>query len=182
MSHNYAIIRPILPIVLKKRIIQFRDRVTIGILPGEERKMTTISMILKDKGNNVETADCGASLNDVLLTLAQKKIGAIVIADGQGGVAGILSERDIVRAIAETTETALRNPVDTVMTKNVVTCDPSMTVDQVLELMTSGRFRHMPVVENSKLCGIVSIGDIVKLKIAEATAEAEALKSYIGAG
>jgi len=144
--------------------------------------MTTIAMILKGKGSAVETAERTASLNDVLLVLAKKKIGAVVIADDQGGVAGILSERDIVRALAETSADVLQRPVDSVMTRRVVTCEPSMTVDQVLELMTVGRFRHMPVVENAVLCGIVSIGDIVKLKIAEATAEAEALKSYIGAG
>lgn len=135
--------------------------------------------ILNEKGRNVETASPEATLEDVAGVLGSKKIGALIILNSNGKIAGILSERDIVRAIAEGGAAALQKPVSAFMTHKVVTCRESDTVNQLMDSMTQGRFRHLPVVENGKLTGVMSIGDVVKYRIAEAEFEAEEMKRYI---
>lgn len=135
--------------------------------------------ILNQKGRNVETASPEATLQDVASVLGSKKIGALIILSSSGKIAGILSERDIVRAIAEGGADALSKPVSAFMTHKVVTCRESDTVNQLMDSMTQGRFRHLPVVENGKLTGVMSIGDVVKYRIAEAEFEAEEMKRYI---
>ena len=135
--------------------------------------------ILKEKGRQVETAGAETSLQDIAGVLGEKKIGAVIILKDSGKIAGILSERDIVRAVAREGASALKKPASDVMTKKVVTCSETDSVNDLMESMTAGRFRHLPVVNNGNLTGIISIGDVVKWRIAEAEFEAEEMKRYI---
>ena len=141
-----------------------------------------VAQILKTKGRAVTTARPDTPLKEIADQLALKKIGAIVIVGETGRVAGILSERDLVRVIAERGPTALMQTASDVMTHNVITCDEKSTLDELMELMTSRRFRHVPVVENGALVGLVSIGDVVKLHIADMALEVTAMRSYLTTG
>ncbi len=141
-----------------------------------------VSDILSQKGGSVFTVTPGTSVAQVSQQLSVRRIGSVLVLDGDGGVAGIVSERDLVRALASHGAKALELEARQVMTRDVVTCDPDESIDQVMETMTSGRFRHLPVVRHGELLGLVSIGDIVKARIEEATHETEALKAYIVAG
>ncbi|MGE3067420.1 MAG: CBS domain-containing protein [Hyphomicrobiaceae bacterium] len=143
--------------------------------------MNVIS-ILKLKGRAVTTTTPTTLLIEGARKLASKKIGALVVVGSDGNVAGILSERDVVRAIAEHGADALNRPVSTVMTAAVVTCSEADTLDQLMEQMTARRFRHLPVVTDGALVGIVSIGDVVKHHIAEVEMEASAMRDYIAQG
>lgn len=141
-----------------------------------------VSHILKEKGRDVMAIGDGASLAEVARLLAQHRIGAVVVRDGFGTLAGILSERDLVRAIAEDGPLALERGVGAYMTKSVVTCTDKDTVEELMEMMTRGRFRHIPVLdERQKLAGLISIGDVVKSRIAETVNEANSLRDYISA-
>lgn len=141
-----------------------------------------INEIMSDKGREAITVTPATSMTDACATLAQHRIGAVVVSDGRGGVSGILSERDIVRAIAAGGQGALRDAAHHHMTAAVKTCTRSDQVLDVLSRMTEGRFRHMPVVEKETLLGVVSIGDLVKARIAIAEQDAEQMRSYILAG
>ena len=141
-----------------------------------------VAVILKAKGGEVSTCPPTATLQDVARLLVEKRIGAVVIDDGKGGVAGILSERDMVRAIAARGGGCLDELASAIMTKDVITCAPADGLDMIMATMTAGRFRHVPVVEGGRLVGIVSIGDVVKHHIAEVELEASSLKSYVLAG
>lgn len=141
-----------------------------------------VASILKSKGRTVATARPEATLHEVAGKLASKKIGAIVVVGPNGRVDGIISERDIIRALSQAGAECLSHPVTDHMTKAVVSCSEADTIDQVMATMTAGRFRHVPVVEGGALVGIVSIGDVVKHHIAEVEMEASALKSYLVAG
>lgn len=138
----------------------------------------SLSEILAAKGSDVTTTGAGDKLSRVVELLAKHKIGALVIMDGTA-VCGIASERDIVRLIAQKGADALDLPVSDCMTKSVISCVRSDTIDDVMEKMTAGRFRHLPVIEGGELMGIVSIGDVVKRKIEQAERDAEELKRYI---
>lgn len=140
-----------------------------------------VETILKEKGHDVASVPAHATLKQAADFLGEKRIGALVVEDDTG-IAGILSERDIVRAVAKFGKAALDKPVSETMTRNVITCAPSDTVDHLMGIMTGGRFRHVPVVENGRMTGLVSIGDVVKYKIAETEMEAEQLKIYIATG
>ena len=141
----------------------------------------TVSQIIAKKGKDVLTALESDTLGQVAKVLADRKIGAVVILNGDQSVAGILSERDIVRVVAAKGAAALDEPVGQVMTRKVITCSESDTINSVMEKMTAGRFRHLPIVEDGKLAGIVSIGDVVKHRMQEIETEAEQLRSYIQA-
>lgn len=141
-----------------------------------------VAAILKTKGRNVATTRPDVTIQEVAARLAARKIGAIVIVGAGGRVEGIISERDIIRALAEEGAEALSRPVANFMTRDVVVCTETDTIDQVMSTMTSGRFRHMPVLVDDALVGLVSIGDVVKHHIAEVQMEASALKSYLVAG
>ena len=143
---------------------------------------TILATILGEKGRGVITVNSGASLLDVAKTLREHSIGCIVVSDGKGGVAGIISERDLVRAIADSGGDILKSPVSRIMTKKVVTCRESDTIHTIMAAMTDGRYRHMPVVEDGKLVGLISIRDVVRLRIAEAELEAAAMRDYIATG
>jgi CBS domain-containing protein len=138
----------------------------------------SVKRILEHKGSDVETSSAETPVHQVIGVLADRKIGAVVILDGQK-IAGILSERDIVRAVARDGAEALQKPAGTYMTAKVVTCTSNETIDEVMQKMTSGRFRHLPVVEDDILLGIVSIGDVVKRRIADVEREASEMRNYI---
>jgi len=138
----------------------------------------SVKRILDDKGREVETSGADATVHEVATVLADKKIGAVVILDGKD-ICGILSERDIVRAMARDGAGALEKSAGTYMTKKVVTCSVADTIDDVMHKMTAGRFRHLPVVEDGRLIGIVSIGDVVKRRIAQVEREANQMREYI---
>jgi len=139
----------------------------------------SVSEILATKGRDVFTAHSDMSIQDVSRVLAEKKIGATVVLDEADKVCGIASERDIVRELAKSGAIALSRPIATCMTPKVISCDEHETIDDLMEKMTQGRFRHLPVISNGKLTGIISIGDVVKRKIEKAEREAEEMKRYI---
>lgn len=141
-----------------------------------------VKHILKDKGRDIVGVTAGITLAEAARSLAQKKIGALIVQDHDGKLAGIISERDVVRAVADRGAAALGEPVSRYMTRAVATCAECDSVDTIMESMTRGRFRHMPVLdEQDRLCGLISIGDVVKTRIAETMHEAEALRGYITA-
>lgn len=139
-----------------------------------------VSQILRTKGDTVFTIRPADSVSAVAELLHNRGVGALVVLDADR-VAGIVSERDIVRALAAHGEAALARPVSDFMTVNVLFADPGETIDSLLSRMTDRRIRHLPVCKNERLIGIVSIGDLVKCKISEVEAEADGLKAYIAA-
>jgi CBS domain-containing protein len=139
----------------------------------------SVQSILALKGSEVTTGLPTMSLAEVCNWLADKKIGAIVMTNESGVVVGIISERDIVRVIASGGTDVLKEEAGRHMTRNVITCSPRHGVDAVMEIMTHGRFRHLPVIEDGKLFGIISIGDVVKHRMAEIEREAEEIRNYI---
>ncbi len=139
----------------------------------------TVAQILNAKGRAVITAQSGDTVLAVAQTLAAKKIGAVVIVDAQGRIGGIVSERDIVRAIALGGPKALDRPVKDYMTASVRTCTPRDTEAELMSLMTEHRVRHLPVIDGGRLGGMISIGDVVKNRIEEIEREAEEMKTYI---
>ena len=141
-----------------------------------------VSDILTQKGGLVFTVTPGTSIAQLSQQLSTRRIGSVLVLDGEGSVAGIVSERDLVRALASHGAKAMELEARQVMTREVVTCDPDDSIDHIMETMTHGRFRHVPVVRHGELLGVVSIGDVVKARLAEAHHEAEALKAYIAAG
>lgn len=141
-----------------------------------------VATILKEKGRDVLTAASSSTLLEIANRLAENKVGCIVVTDDKGHIVGIVSERDVVRRIAKTGGEALKEPVSTFMTKKVVTCQKADTIEKLMAEMTAGRFRHLPVVEDGRLAGLVSIGDVVKQRIAEAEMEAAAMREYITTG
>ena len=140
-----------------------------------------VGQILKDKGDVVFTAGPSETIAAVAALLHSRRVGAMIIVDDEGGVVGIVSERDVVTALAREGAQALARPVSHCMTSDVVFASPAETVDFLLERMTDRRIRHLPVMRDGRLAGIVSIGDLVKHKISEAVAEAAGLKAYIAA-
>lgn len=139
----------------------------------------TVADILARKGRAVTTAAATDTVEQVCAVLAEHKIGAVVVVSDHDRIEGIVSERDIVRAISKEGHDALSLQATAVMTTKVVTCREADTINAVIGKMTEGRFRHMPVTEEGRLVGLVSIGDIVKEKIAQIEADAEQLRTYI---
>ena len=138
----------------------------------------TVRSILDSKGHQVLSVEPDAKLSAAVQILGGKKIGAVLVMN-QGRMEGILSERDIVRVLSERGAAALEEPVSGVMTRKVVSCKQSDTVAGIMEMMTLGKFRHLPVVEDGKVVGLISIGDIVKRRVQEYETEQEALQNYI---
>ncbi|KJS37042.1 MAG: inosine-5-monophosphate dehydrogenase [Hyphomonas sp. BRH_c22] len=141
----------------------------------------TIDQILNDKGNEVISVGADDTLGAAAKVLDLRRIGAVVALDSGETVIGVLSERDIVRQVARLGHAALEMKVGDAMTRDVVTVPSTMRIDHAMQLMTDRRIRHLPVIRNERLVGFVSIGDLVKWKIAETEAEAEAMKSYLSA-
>lgn len=141
-----------------------------------------VAAILKSKGRAVSTAKPESTLLEISQKLAQKKIGAIIIVGDGGKVAGIISERDVIRALAEHGSKALERSAGETMTRNVISCSEMSAIDELMEQMTTGRFRHLPVMQDGTLIGIVSIGDVVKNHIAEVEMEVTAMRGYLATG
>ena len=139
----------------------------------------TVETILATKGTDVTTIEPTATLEYGIGLLAERVIGALVVLGADHRVIGLLSERDIVRALAKRGASVLTEPLARVMTCTKSTCTLSEPVDSIMEQMTAGESRHVPVVENERLVGIVSIGDVVKHRLTEMERESEALHEYI---
>ena len=138
----------------------------------------TVRAILDTKGHQISDIEPGAKLSAAIKLLAERKIGAVLVMNDER-LEGILSERDIVRVLGERGAKVLDEPVSAVMTRKVVSCRQADTVSGIMEMMTIGKFRHLPVVEEGKVVGLISIGDIVKWRVREYETEQEALRDYI---
>ncbi len=139
----------------------------------------TVRRILAAKGRDVATIAIESTVSDAVRLLSAHRVGALIVEDSSGALAGIVSERDIVRSLAAHGAAALDLPVSRVMTSDVITTVESATVQSVMSEMTEGRFRHLPVMDQGRLAGIVSIGDVVKHRLAEMEDEQQALREYI---
>ena len=138
-----------------------------------------VANILKVKGTDVVTIGPDETVAATVQLLNVKRIGAILVCDANGKVVGVISERDIIRGIAVNSERALEMPVRDLMTSEVIACKPTDTIAEVMKMMTVRRFRHMPVIEDGELKGMISIGDVVKNRIEETEMEARALRDYV---
>jgi len=139
-----------------------------------------VTNVLRSKGSDVVTMHADASVRELLHVLAHHGIGAVVVSARGSGIAGIVSERDVVRALNRQGAVLLDQPVASIMTTEVVTCELQHHIDDVMAVMTERRIRHVPVVDGGALVGIVSIGDMVKRRIAELEGERDDLVTYIG--
>jgi CBS domain-containing protein len=139
----------------------------------------TVAAILSRKGRDVLTVNAAISINEAIHILAEHRVGALVVTDAARGILGIVSERDVVRALARSGVAGLSDTVATIMTAKVVTCNDRDTIHEVMSRMTQGRFRHLPVVESGRLSGIISIGDVVKARIEQVEQEADEMRAYI---
>ena len=139
----------------------------------------TVRHILSQKGRDVVTVKPDSTLQEVAVLMSDKGIGAVVVCGRDGDIAGILSERDIMRTIATNGGDALKERVSSHMSTQVISCEEGTTVQVIMEKMTAGRFRHMPVVTDGQLVGMISIGDLVKKRIMDVESEQEELKKYI---
>lgn len=138
-----------------------------------------VSRILQHKGGDVATVTPETPVIDIVAQLRERRIGAMVVVDPDGRICGIISERDIVRALAEHGADLLKLATSDLMTRDVSVCSTDTDIDQIMRQMTEGAFRHVPVVEDGRLIGIVSIGDVVKARIRELEQEKSALQHYI---
>ena len=138
-----------------------------------------VHQILDRKGSDIVTVGPKANLADVAKLMGEKRVGAVVVLDDDAQIAGIVSERDITRGLAEHGAAILAMCADQIMTAEVVTCGPDDGVDKLMQKMTAGRFRHLPVLDKGNMVGIVSIGDVVKSRLEELETEASMLQDYI---
>jgi CBS domain-containing protein len=141
-----------------------------------------VETILRGKGDWVATIRPDATIADAVEMLNRERVGALVVSADGAEVAGVLSERDIVHALGRLGEDLLSRPIDEIMTRNVITCEPGDTVGELMSEMTNRRIRHLPVVVDGRLRGIVSIGDVVKNRLDEVEFEASSLRSFIAGG
>jgi len=139
----------------------------------------TVAAILKQKGRDVASVRPTATLSEVARLLSARRIGGVVVLDAAETLVGILTERDIVHAIARHDAAALEMSAAQLMTRTVTTAAPDTTVHEAMRLMTAGRFRHLPVMERGALAGIISIGDVVKARIQQQEHEVDSLKAYV---
>jgi CBS domain-containing protein len=139
----------------------------------------TVKAILARKGSDVVTAEPNATLGEVVRVLSARRIGAVVVTGADRRIVGILSERDVVRVLGEKGASVLDQPIAEVMTRKVTTCSLGDTIIELMARMTEGKFRHVPVVDQGRLAGIVSIGDVVKWRVHEMEDESAALRDYI---
>ena len=138
----------------------------------------TVRAILDSKGHQIQSVGPDAKLSAAIKILGERRISAVLVMS-EARVEGILSERDIVRALGERGAAVLDEPVNAVMTRKVVSCRQSDTVSAIMEMMTLGKFRHLPVIEDDRVVGLISIGDVVKWRVGEYEREQEALREYI---
>ena len=152
---------------IKQLILDDRRRADIDTNAGRGRLPMIVTAILSNKGGSVITIEPTATLETAVKTLAEHKIGALIVLGPDRRVIGILSERDIVRVLAEQGAGVLTQPLAQIMTRKVVTCSQMETVGTIMERMTTGKFRHVPVIEQDQVVGIISIGDVVKHRLWE---------------
>ena len=138
----------------------------------------TVRAILDTKGHQIVSVPPDAAMSEAIKLLSERRIGAVLVMS-QGRIDGILSERDIVRVLGERGASVLDEPVSAVMTRKVVNCRPNDTVSAIMEMMTLGKFRHLPVLDDDRVVGLISIGDVVKWRVQEYENEQEALRTYI---
>ena len=138
-----------------------------------------VAHILRQKGTSVVTVEPGDSVQTIVDMLAKHRIGAVVVVDAHGGIAGIVSERDVVRAMVGDAASVVTKTAKDIMTVKVRTCSPADSEAELMQMMTEGRIRHLPVVANGRVAGMISIGDVVKLRIESMEAEADQMKTYI---
>lgn len=139
----------------------------------------TVSIILAAKGREVVSVEPNATLTSVVALLAERRIGAALVLGLDRRIVGIVSERDIVRALGERGTAALDDPVSRIMTRRVSTCTEGETISAIMERMTEGKFRHVPVVDQGRVVGIISIGDVVKHRLHEMECDSAAMRDYI---
>jgi CBS domain-containing protein len=144
--------------------------------------MTTVAAILKHKGYEVTAVDPTARIADVTMVLSERRIGAVLVLDRAAQLLGIVSERDIVRSLAANGARTLDMTAGQLMTRAIQVAQPETTVTQAMAMMTAGRFRHLPVLDNGVLVGLISIGDVVKARIMEQENEVDSLKAYVAGG
>lgn len=138
-----------------------------------------VSQLLQTKGTDVFTSGVDTTINEIVETLGEKKIGAVVVTDDGGAVQGIVSERDVVRGLRQYGPEILKEPVSKLMTRNVITCGLVDKVDRLMQQMTEHRIRHLPVIDDGALAGLISIGDAVKFRVDELENETNMLREYI---
>lgn len=138
----------------------------------------TVAQIIKDKGQNIVSVKEDDSIMDALKIMTKHGIGVVLVVKAEQ-IIGIMSERDVARGLPQFGKNLVDMPVSNIMTKNVITCNAIDKVDMVMELMTNKKIRHLPVMQDDKLMAVISIGDVVKQKVAQAVAESESLKAYI---
>lgn len=138
-----------------------------------------VAHILRQKGTSVFTVEPGDSVQTIVDMLARHRIGAVVVVDPAGGIAGIVSERDVVRAMVGDVAAVVSMTAKDIMTAKVRTCSPTDSEAELMQIMTESRIRHLPVVANGRVTGMISIGDVVKLRIESMEAEADQMKTYI---
>ena len=138
-----------------------------------------VAHILRQKGTSVVTVEPNDSVQTIVDMLARHRIGAVVVVDGHGGIAGIVSERDVVRAMVGDAASVVRKTARDIMTAKVRTCTPHDSEAEIMQVMTESRIRHLPVIANGRVAGMISIGDVVKLRIESMEAEADQMKTYI---
>lgn len=143
------------------------------------QSQTTVAKLLEGKGDAVFSVRANETIHSVVQVLKEKRIGAILVTDQNGALQGILSERDIVRRMADTPGQTLPQSVEDLMTKDVQACAPDDTLNDVLKTMTEGKFRHMPVLRDGNLCGVITIGDVVHFRLKELEYEALRMKQMI---
>ncbi|MGW4395778.1 CBS domain-containing protein [Amycolatopsis nivea] len=141
-----------------------------------------IADVLQRKGATVATVSPGTTVAELLAGLARHNVGAMVVVDAEGGIAGIVSERDVVRRLNDHGPAVLQGPVADIMTTMVASCTPDDPVDQLSVVMTERRIRHVPVLDDGRLAGIVSIGDVVKIRMEQLEQSQEQLEAYIAQG
>ncbi|MDV4143587.1 MULTISPECIES: CBS domain-containing protein [Shimia] len=141
--------------------------------------LTTVSKVLEAKGGDVVSVRPNDTIGTVVEVLRDKRIGAVLVTDQNGGLVGILSERDIVRRMADTPGQTLPQSVSDLMTSDVQTCRPDEALTDILKRMSEGRFRHLPVIDESGLCGMITIGDVVNFRLNELEYEALKMKQMI---
>jgi CBS domain-containing protein len=151
----------------------------LPLRPARRRHAMMVAAILKHKGHEVVSVRPAASISDVAHLLSERRIGAVIVRVGDGPLLGVVSERDIIHALAGHGAHALDMTAEQIMTRTLRTATPSTTMTEAMEIMTEGRFRHLPVLEDGQLIGIVSIGDVVKTRIMEQEYEVDSLKAYV---
>jgi len=138
-----------------------------------------VSAVIKRKGNTIVTITADQTISAAANLLTVNRIGAVLVVDREGGIVGIISERDIIRGVSEHGAKVLDHPVEQLMTREVQTCRPGDTIADIMGVMTRQRIRHLPVMEDGKLQGIISIGDVVKQRLDETELEVETLRGYV---